>query len=138
MFVHSAKTVWMIKSWNFVNIQKLHKFNFFSLYLCNQIVFCFYKFWCVISFLIFSSLWFELALNMLIDFNKSFNIKFNHSWILCTKIVFLSTSFFMICFLLFFIFACYLFIIHKFWLTSFWLDIFMLILLFKLFFFVLK
>ena len=44
LFAHSAKTVWMIKIQNFVNVQKLREFNFFNSHLCNQMVFCFYLF----------------------------------------------------------------------------------------------
>ena len=113
---------------------KISWIQFFQFIFVKSDCFLFLLIWRVISFSIFSNLQFELTLNMLIDFDKSFNTKFNHSWILCTKIVFLSTSFFVIWFLLFFVFACYLFMINKFWLTSFCFDIFASVFLFKSFF----
>ena len=87
LFAHFTKTVSMIKFRNFVNMQKFHKFNLFNSRLCDQIVF-FLLIWCVISFSIFPNLRFGLTLNVLIDFDKSFNAQFNDSWILCAKIVF--------------------------------------------------
>ena len=113
---------------------KISQVQFFQFAFVWSDCFLFLLIWCVISFLIFSSLRLELALNMLIDFDKSFNMKFNYSWILCAKIAFLFILFFIICFLLFFIFACYLFMIYKFWLTSFCFNIFISVFLFKSFF----
>ena len=110
------------------------KISIFSIHICVIKMFLFSLIWRVISFSIFSNLWHELALNIFIDFDKLFNAQFNHSWILCTKIVFLLTSIFAICFLLFFVFACYLFMIHKFWLTPFCFNIFASVFLFKSFF----
>ena len=118
---------------------KISQIQFFQFAFVWSDCFLFFLIQCVISILIFPSFQLELALNMLIDYDKSFNVKFNYSWILYAKIVFLSTLFFVIYFLLFFIFTFYLFMICKFWLTSFCFDSFASVSSFvQIIFFVLK